>query len=142
MTWSFLAPVLSATLSIVRCCTISGGVADHPPALVAAERARLHEGDGLPDLVRVLLVMHLELPALHVALAVLRVHDRAVDANHDGLIHLVRDDRPDERADGFCVGGFHGVMRGPFRRAPRSRGRDASWPRGPFSRPSVGCWKA
>src|SRR5512135_1561792 len=94
MTWSFLAPVLSATSSIERCCTISleRYLTDGAPALHLRERARLDEPHDVPDLEVPFLVMHVELRGRAVLLAVLLVRLHAVDADDDRLVHLGGDD--------------------------------------------------
>src|SRR5687768_11467083 len=94
MTWSFLAPVLSATSIIERCCTISleRYRPDRAPALGLRERACFDEADHVADLVTALLVVDVELGGHAELLPVLLVGLHAVDADDDGLVHLRGDD--------------------------------------------------
>src|SRR6267378_6445485 len=63
------------------------------PALVLAQRARLHEADHVPHLAFAFLVVDLEpVPASHV-LAVVRVLDEPLDLSDNRFLHGRADDR-------------------------------------------------
>src|SRR6185295_13552316 len=79
------------------------------PALVLAQRARLHEPDHVTHLALVLLVMDLEsVPAADV-LAVIRVLDEPLDLSHHRLLHR----RADDRAGHHLAASSTGIGRRP-----------------------------
>src|SRR5688572_638305 len=62
---------------------------DHAPPLVLRQRARLHDAHRIAGLRVVLLVMRFHLRGARYHLAVAGVREAPLEANHDGLLHLV-----------------------------------------------------
>src|SRR4029450_1343617 len=90
------APVLSATFSLDSCWII--GLLrplqdlDEPPAVGAAERAALHQANGVADVGVVVLVVRVQRRAGADDLLVLAVPARDVDAGGGRLVGPVGDD--------------------------------------------------
>src|SRR4029079_11550358 len=68
---------------------------DDAPALRLAERTGLHHADRVTEVRVVVLVVRRELVRARDRLLVERVPDLAIDADEDGLVHLVRHDHAD-----------------------------------------------
>ena len=81
---------------------------DEAPAFVFAQRARLHDTDGVSLAGIVVLVVGHELRRLFDDLAVGLVRDLPLDPDEDALVHFVADDD----ADAFFAGvsGFYRVF--------------------------------
>src|SRR5215210_2957514 len=95
------APELSAIFKIDSCWIIAASSLrlfhdlEHAPALQLRERPGLHDPHqiALPGFTR--LVVCIELPGAHHALAVNRMGDTTFDTDHDSLVHLVAQHRAD-----------------------------------------------
>src|SRR3954470_4850140 len=93
---SSLAPVLSATRSLLSCWITAASLRlledlHDPPVLGGGQRAGLHEEHAVPDATRVRLVVRLVLLRAPDRLAVQRVLHAVLDGDDDGLVHLVAD---------------------------------------------------
>src|SRR5688572_33319283 len=95
MTSARLAPELSATRTMVsdwimaQLLTSAVDDLDHAPPLVLRQRARLHDAHRVAGLRVVLLVVRFHLRGARYHLAVAGVREAPLEANHDGLLHLV-----------------------------------------------------
>src|SRR5437667_10357733 len=86
------APVLSATSSLERICTINllPDDFDQTPPLQFAERPRFHDANGVAVLCFVLLVVRVKFLLLLYNLAEFRVGHPGDGSNNDGLVHPAR----------------------------------------------------
>src|SRR5437868_9879202 len=83
------APVLSATSSLERICTIKllRHHLDQTPALQSTERPRLHDANGVPILGFILLIVRVKFLLLLHDLAELPMRHPSHAANNDGFVH-------------------------------------------------------
>ena len=101
------APVLSATLSLVSCCTMPVAsfltyfafsmISTSLHLLSLGQRSRLHNLYGIADAALVVLVVSLQLVGLLYNLLVTGMLYMLLDRNHDGLIHFIAYDLADTR---------------------------------------------
>jgi hypothetical protein len=94
---SSFAPVLSATLNLLSCCTISSSLLsalydfNQSPSLILGKWSGLHYANGIALMSVIFLIMSLEFVGLLDDLVIKRMANIVTNCNYDGLVHLVAD---------------------------------------------------